>query len=70
METVKLLLDRSADISAQCGNYGSALQVATSGGNTKIVEVLQFVCALEITENSKHTTGRGPSSHKYLEVTE
>jgi ankyrin repeat protein len=39
-EMAKLLLDKGADISAQGGHYGNALQAATSRGHIEIVKLL------------------------------
>jgi ankyrin repeat protein len=37
---VELLLDKGADVNAQGGEYGNALQAASLGGHDKIVELL------------------------------
>jgi ankyrin repeat protein len=39
-EVVRVLLDRGADVKAQGGYYGSALQAATARSHDKIVQVL------------------------------
>lgn len=38
---VKLLLDRGADVNAQGGYYGNALQAASSGGYEVVVKMLR-----------------------------
>ncbi|KAF1810116.1 hypothetical protein P152DRAFT_401955 [Eremomyces bilateralis CBS 781.70] len=40
MDIVELLLGKGADVNAQGGTYGNALQAASSGGNKDIVELL------------------------------
>ena len=40
LHTVKCLLDRGADVNAQNGFYGNALQAASSGGHEQIVRLL------------------------------
>ena len=37
---VQLLLDKGADINAQGGHYGNALQAASTGAHEKIVQLL------------------------------
>ena len=37
---VRLLLDLGADVNAQDGDYGNALQAAVSGGNEAVVRLL------------------------------
>jgi hypothetical protein len=38
---VQILLDQGADIDAQGGEYGKALQAASFGGHEKVVQMLQ-----------------------------
>lgn len=40
-EVVQILVERGADINAQGGLYGNALQAAYSGGHAKIVQILK-----------------------------
>ena len=37
---VELLLSKGADVNAQGGEYGNALQAASDGGHEKVVELL------------------------------
>ncbi|PWO15022.1 hypothetical protein PtrARCrB10_12117, partial [Pyrenophora tritici-repentis] len=37
---VKLLLNKGADVNAQGGEYGNALQAASAGGHEAIVKLL------------------------------
>ena len=37
---VQMLLEHGADVNAQGGHYGNALQAACSGGHDKIVQML------------------------------
>jgi ankyrin repeat protein len=37
---VKLLLDKDAEVNAQGGPYGNALQAASSGGHEAVVKLL------------------------------
>ena len=37
---VELLLGKGADVNAQGGHYGNALQAASDGGHEKVVELL------------------------------
>ena len=37
---VKLLLDRGANVNAQGGHYGNALQAASEGGHEAVVKLL------------------------------
>jgi ankyrin repeat protein len=37
---VKLLLDKGAEVSAQGGHYGNALQAASDGGHEAVVKLL------------------------------
>ena len=37
---IKLLLDNGADINAQGGFYGNALQIASAGGHKAVVKLL------------------------------
>jgi ankyrin repeat protein len=37
---VRLLLDKGADVNAQCGHYGNALQAASAKGDEGIVKLL------------------------------
>jgi len=37
---VELLVSKGADVNAQGGHFGTALQAASSGGHEKIVELL------------------------------
>ena len=37
---MKLLLEKGADVNAQGGHYGNALEVASRGGHTEIVQLL------------------------------
>jgi ankyrin repeat domain-containing protein 50 len=39
-KVIELLLGKSADINAQGGEYGNALQAASYGGHEKVVELL------------------------------
>ena len=39
-EIVKLLLEKGADVNAQGGDYGNALQAASVGGHKEIIELL------------------------------
>jgi ankyrin repeat domain-containing protein 50 len=39
-KTVQLLIERGADVNAQGGRYGNALQAASLGGHEKIVQIL------------------------------
>ncbi|KAJ9493407.1 hypothetical protein H2202_011117 [Exophiala xenobiotica] len=39
-ETVKILLDKGADVNAQGGKFGNALQAASYGGHEQVVQVL------------------------------
>ena len=39
-EIIELLLSKGADVNAQGGKYGNALQAASSRGHDKIVELL------------------------------
>ncbi|KAI0123250.1 hypothetical protein BJ170DRAFT_587273, partial [Xylariales sp. AK1849] len=45
-EMVQLLVDQGADVNAQGGAYGNALQAAFSGGHLAIVERLEKAGAL------------------------
>ena len=36
-----MLLDRGADINAQEGKFGNALQAASTGGHEKVVQMLR-----------------------------
>jgi hypothetical protein len=38
---VRILLDQGADVNAQGGHHGNALQAASSEGHDKIVQMLQ-----------------------------
>ena len=40
IEALKLLLDKGADVNAQGGEYGSALQAAAATGNSEVIELL------------------------------
>ena len=40
VELVRLLLDKGADVNAHSGDYGNALQAATSGGHEAVVRLL------------------------------
>jgi ankyrin repeat protein len=37
---VKLLLEKNADVNAQGGDYGNALQAASEGGHEQVVKLL------------------------------
>ena len=39
-KVVELLLGKGADVNAQGGHYGNALQAASAGGDEKVVELL------------------------------
>ncbi|KAH9225992.1 hypothetical protein K456DRAFT_1731416 [Colletotrichum gloeosporioides 23] len=44
-DSVQILLNRGADVNAQGGYYGNALQAALSGGHNNIVQMLLNKCA-------------------------
>ena len=52
-----MLLDKGADVNAQGGTYGSALQAASFGGHHKVVRLLLNHHALV---NQKDIQGRTP----------
>jgi ankyrin repeat protein len=37
---VQLLLENGAKVNSQCGEFGNALEAASSGGHEKIVQLL------------------------------
>jgi ankyrin repeat protein len=47
MEIAQLLVDSGADVNAQGGFHGSALQAAVARGHTGIAQLLQLFGALE-----------------------
>lgn len=40
-EMTKMLLDKGADVNAQGGEYGNALQAASAGGHEQVVKMLR-----------------------------
>jgi ankyrin repeat protein len=53
-------LDKGADVNAQGGEYGNALQAASAKGHQEIVELFQRRGA--ITSSSKRSGSRTPSN--------
>lgn len=66
---MRMLLDNGANINAQCGYYGTALQAALSGGHTKAVQTLLDHLADINLQNEYHDIAwQEKSSEEYDEV--
>jgi hypothetical protein len=51
---VQLLLDKGADVNAQGGKYGNALQAASVGGHTGVMQLLQAAGARDLPVHNDH----------------
>lgn len=49
---VQLLLDKNADVNAQGGRYGNALQAALVRGHKEVVQLLQTAGARDLSIDS------------------
>ena len=56
---VQILVDAGADVNAQGGDYGNALQAASSNGDKKVVQILPNAGADVSAEGGNHNRRTG-----------